>query len=177
MFTATSPVKTCLAAALGLAMLAFSQPSSAQHMGHSGAAPETTIKVGEITISDPWIKEPPPNAQVSGGYMSITNNGKEADRLIAVSIPLSDKTEVHEMAIENDVMRMRELADGLEIKPGETAVLKPGSFHIMFMKLNGKITEGDKITGDITFEKAGKTAITFTVRKVTSQPQHNMQGH
>ena len=73
-------------------------------------------------------------AQVAGGYLKITNNGNEADRLIGGSAASPARFEVHEMAMESGVMKMRQV-NGLEIKPGETVELKPGGMHVMFMDL------------------------------------------
>jgi hypothetical protein len=69
----------------------------------------------------------PEGETVGAGYMKITNNGKEADRLTGGTFESADKVEVHEMKMEGDKMTMRQLADGLEIKPGETVELNPGS--------------------------------------------------
>ncbi len=59
--------------------------------------------------------------------MTITNAGSMPDRLIGGTFPMAGRFEVHEMAVTDGVMRMRELAKGLEIKPGETVELKPGA--------------------------------------------------
>jgi copper(I)-binding protein len=69
------------------------------------------------------------------------------------------------MAVENNVMKMRRLDDGLEIKPGETVELKPGSFHLMMMGLDGGYVEGPKIPGTLIFEKAGTVEVEFAVQK------------
>ena len=77
-----------------------------------------SFKIGTLVIEAPWARATPGGAQVGGGYMKITNTGKEADRLIGGSLPIAGEVEVHEMAMAGDVMKMRRLADGLEIKPG-----------------------------------------------------------
>ena len=78
--------------------------------------------------------------------MKITNNGKEPDRLIGGTVPFAGRFEVHEMAIEGGVMKMREVK-GLEIKPGETVELKPGGYHVMFMDLKSGLKEGQTVEG------------------------------
>lgn len=120
-------------------------------------------EIGNITIDHPWTRATPAGAKVAGGYASITNKGNEPDRLIGGSAEGAEKFEVHEMTVENDVMKMRQLAGGLEIKPGETVELKPGSYHVMMIGLAKPYKEGDSVKGALTFEKAGTVEIEFKV--------------
>ena len=140
----------------------------AQHAGHgsgSGAAPagSKVYKIGSITIETPWARATPGGAQVAGGYMKITNNGKEADRLIGGSVPFAGRFEVHEMTMDGGVMKMRELPKGLEIKPGETVELKPGGYHLMFQELKNGLKQGETVKGTLVFEKAGKVDVEYRV--------------
>jgi copper(I)-binding protein len=65
--------------------------------------------------------------------------------------------------MEGSVMKMRELSDGLEIPPGATVELKPGSYHIMMTTLARPFTKGDFVKASLIFEKAGKVDIEFAV--------------
>ena len=85
--------------------------------------------VGSIHIAQPWARATPKGAKSGAGYLTITNNGSTADRLSCVSSDASAKCEVHIMIMENGVMKMRPAEGGLEIKPGETVMLKPSSAH------------------------------------------------
>ena len=119
--------------------------------------------VGDLEITGFYSRETLPNAPVAGGFMTITNSGKTDDRLIAASSDIAERVEIHEMAMENDVMRMRELPDGLSIPAGATVELKPGGFHIMFMDLNTGLSQGDTVTVTLEFEQAGETTLTMPV--------------
>jgi copper(I)-binding protein len=68
-----------------------------------------------------------------------------------------------------DVMKMRELPDGLEVKSGKSVELKPGSYHVMLMDLKQPLKEGDKVKGTLVFEKAGTVNVEFTVRGMGSK--------
>ena len=116
---------------------------------------------GSLEIVQPWIRATPPGAPAGGGYLTITNKGSEADRLVGGATAIAMKTEIHEMSMDGGVMKMRPLADGLEIAPGETVVLKPGGLHIMLMKLTGPIRRGDAVPITLTFEKAGEITLDF----------------
>ena len=70
------------------------------------------------------------------------------------------------MTMEQGVARMRPVEGGLEIKPGETVELKPGSFHVMLMGLKQPLEKGQKVKGTLEFEKAGKVEIEYAVEAV-----------
>jgi periplasmic copper chaperone A len=123
-------------------------------------------KIGELEIAHPWTRVTPPSAKVAGGFLTITNNGKTADRLISATFTQSNSTEVHEMAMEGGVMKMRELAKGIEIKPGEKLELKPGGYHLMFMNVTKPLTLDDRLKGTLVFEKAGSVEVEFKVESM-----------
>jgi copper(I)-binding protein len=129
----------------------------------AGVALAQEFSAGSIRISQVWIREVPPASKVAGGFMTLTNTGSAPDTLIGGSASIAGKFEVHEMAMTGGVMKMRELKPGLVIKPGETVVLKPGSFHIMFLDLKQPPKSGTAIKGTLIFEKAGKVDIDYKV--------------
>src|SRR5581483_10371974 len=99
-------------------------------------------KLGALEISHPWARATAPTAPTGGGYLSIKNTGTMPDRLMSVSSPAAKTVQVHEMKMEGNVMRMRELDGPLEIKPGETVTLAPGGFHLMMMGLKAPLKQG-----------------------------------
>ncbi len=121
------------------------------------------VTVGSIAVNQPWTRVTPPGAKVAGGFMTITNTGKDADRLVGGSADIAGRLEVHEMSMDGGVMKMRELAGGLEIKPGQSVVLKPGSYHVMFMDLKTSPAAGTPVKGTLKFEKAGSVAVAYDV--------------
>jgi copper(I)-binding protein len=128
------------------------------------------FKAGGLGITDPWSRATPKGASVAGGYMKIKNDGSTPDRLIGGSSDVASKFEVHEMKMENGIAKMRPLEGGLEIKPGETVELKPGSFHVMFTGLKKPLTAGDHIVGTLVFEKAGTVNVQYDVLAIGAEP-------
>jgi copper(I)-binding protein len=120
-------------------------------------------KVGSLEIGNPWTRATPPSAQSGGGFLTITNKGTTPDRLVAVRSTASNKAEIHEMRMDGNVMRMRELEKGLEIPPGATVELKPGSYHLMFMELKAPFAKDAKIPATLVFEKAGSVDVELSV--------------
>jgi periplasmic copper chaperone A len=171
-FSETNPMThaltRCLAIVGTLTSIALSTlPACAQ-------AHETLSKDGTILIQNLWTRATPNGAKVAGGFITITNKGTAPDRLIGGSAKIAGHVEVHEMAMDNGVMKMRELPKGLEIKPGETVELKPGGFHIMLMNIKEPTVDGGKVEGTLVFEKAGTIDIFYHVRAMgaTSGTKH-----
>lgn len=135
-------------------------------------------KLGDLKIDHPWSRATPGGAKVAGGFMKITNNGKEADRLIGGSAVPAGIFEVHEMRMEGNVMKMRALEKGLEIKPGQTVELKPGGYHVMFIDLKSPLKEGEKVKGTLVFEKAGTIEVEYKIEsRGAANSTDNAGGH
>lgn len=149
-----------LALATILAVLAV--PASAQD-----------YKVGALEITRPWTRATPATAQSGGGFLTVTNKGTTPDRLIAARSTVSDRVEVHEMRMDGNVMKMRELEKGLEIPAGATVMLKPGGYHIMFMGLKAPFAKDAKVPVTLVFEKAGSLDIVLDVEALgAGAPKH-----
>jgi periplasmic copper chaperone A len=136
----------------------------------AGGAYAHDYKIGSIEVDNPWSRVVPKGASVAAGYMTIKNNGATPDRLVSGSTPVAGKFEIHEMTMTNGVMQMRPVADGVVIKPGETVVLKPESFHIMMMNLKRPIEKDKPFPASLTFEKAGTVQVEFAVEGVGATP-------
>ena len=139
------------------------------------------FSVGTIQVGKPWMRATPKGAAVAGAFMTISNKGSAPDRLVGGSIVAAGRFEVHSMVTEQGVAKMRPVEGGVEIKPGETVELKPGSFHIMLMDLKGPIEKGQKVKGALQFEKAGKVEVEYTVEAIGAPAPaasgHEMHGH
>jgi copper(I)-binding protein len=133
-------------------------------------------KAGSLDISNPWSRATPKGASVAAGYMRIKNSGSTPDRLVSGSSDVASKFELHEMKMEHEVARMRPVKDGLEIKPGETVELKPGSFHVMFVGLKKPLSAGDHFKATLVFEKAGSVNVDYEVLAMGSEPGGTMPG-
>jgi periplasmic copper chaperone A len=130
-------------------------------------------KLGDLEIVHPHTRPTPPKAPVSSGYLIIRNTGAEDDRLIGGSAYFAGKMELHEMKIENDIMKMREIGGGVVIPAGGEVTLEPGGLHIMFMQLKEQIREGGNYTATLDFEKSGSIEVEFSV----DSPQDDHSGH
>jgi len=135
------------------------------------------VMVGTLKISTLWSRATPKGASVGGGYFKITNTGTTADRLIGGTSDAAPRFEIHEMAVVDGIMKMRELPKGIEIKPGETVEFKPGGYHVMFVGLNKQLTQGQQVKATLQFEKAGKVDVAFKIEGIGAQTGgHDMGG-
>jgi copper(I)-binding protein len=132
----------------------------------TGSAAAHDYKLGDVTIDHPWSRATPKGAKVAGGYVKLTNGGAAADRLVGGTFAAARGGEIHEMSSDGGVMKMRQLKSGLEVKPGATVELKPGSYHLMFTDLTRPLTMGEKVKGTLVFEKAGTVEVEYTVESI-----------
>lgn len=139
--------------------------------------PSSSINLGDLTINAPWARATPGGAKVAGGYLKVTNHGKESDRLVGAESVVAGRIEIHEMVMSDGIMKMRPRENGLEIKPGETVEFKSGGFHMMFMDLKEPLKEGQPIKARLTFAKSGTIEITFDVRDVGGQKSGGSSGN
>lgn len=152
--------------------------AESDHGGHaahaSGMAAPTPVEVGAIEISGGTIKAMLPGAKVGGGGLAVTNGGNEDDVLVSVESPAAGRVELHDMVIENDVMKMRKLDSGIAVPAGKTVELKSGGMHLMFMDVVKPFAEGDTVPLTLTFEKAGKVDYVLPVGNAAGTThQHN----
>jgi copper(I)-binding protein len=106
-----------------------------------------------VSVTDAWARATMPGQKVSGAYMQIQSDADA--RLVGASSPAVPRVEVHEMTMDGDVMRMREVK-AIDLPQGKTVSLEPGGFHIMLMNLPKPIVAGDVIPLTLMIESGGK---------------------
>lgn len=107
---------------------------------------------GAIDIKNAWVRTAVPGQTATGAFMTITHN--DGARLIRVASPVAGVTEIHEMKMEGDIMRMRALPLGLELPAGRAVDLAPGGYHIMLMDLKGALAKDSVVPLTLWFQDA-----------------------
>lgn len=130
------------------------------------------IKVGNLVISHPWSRQSPMGADVSAGFMKITNTGTEDDKLLSATADIAPVVQLHDMKMDGDMMKMFEVEGGIVIPAGKTVELKPKSLHIMFMQVPKQPTVDTTFKGTLVFEKAGKVDIDYEVVDANATMDH-----
>lgn len=147
---------TVLSAA-ALTLAACGQPAEKS----AEAAKDAAVAPGVVQVADAWCRPTPNGAKAGGCYLTLTAGSD--DRLVSVSTALAQSAEVHEMKMENGVMSMAHLADGLPLPAGTPVELKPGGNHIMLMGLKVRPQDGATVNVTLTFEKAGDITLAMPV--------------
>jgi copper(I)-binding protein len=119
-----------------------------------------------VVVSQAWSRASPKGAQVASGYLTIENHAARADRLLSAASPAAAKLEIHQMRMQDGIMTMRPLDNGLSIPPDTTVTLAPGGDHIMFVGLTAPFEEGQRIPVSLNFERSGRIDTTFEVGSV-----------
>jgi hypothetical protein len=132
----------------------------------AAAAQAADYDVGSIHISQPWARATPKGAASAAAYMTITNNGKTADKVNCVSSDASAECQIHTMTMDNGVMQMRPVEGGLEIKPGETVTLKPGGFHMMLVNLKHPLEQGNTMKATLKFDNASTVDVDYPIAAI-----------
>lgn len=116
-------------------------------------------------LSDAYARTSRPPHANSAAFLELKNLGDEPISIVNASTPRAGVTELHTMIMENDTMKMRRV-DSIEIPSGETAVLKPGSDHLMFFELDGAWEVGQKIPILVELNDGAKIDFEVEVREL-----------
>ena len=135
----------------------------------AGAAYATDYELGTIAIDHPWARPTAEGTQTGAAYLLLTNKGNAPDTLVSASSPVAGKTQIHQTTDEGGVMKMHEVAGGIELAPGATVALKPGGYHVMLIDLKQKLDEGRHIPLTLTFAKAGSIDVEVDVEKKSGE--------
>lgn len=107
-----------------------------------------------IDIKEPWVRATVAQQKATGAFMQLT--AKADSKLVEAKSPVAGVVEIHEMAMDNNVMKMRQIS-GVDLPAGKTVDLKPGGYHVMLMDLKGQVKAGDVVPVTLVFEgKDGK---------------------
>lgn len=131
----------------------------------------------QVTVKDPWVRATVPHQKATGIFMQLT--AQQDARLVEVQSPVAAIVEIHEMKMENEVMKMRPVSV-LPLPADKTVELKPGGFHIMLMDLKQQIKEGDVVALTLVVENKDKKreaiALQVPARPLNSMAHGNHSG-
>jgi copper(I)-binding protein len=105
-----------------------------------------------VDVKDAWVRTSVPGQKATGAFMKLT--AKDGAKLVAASSPVAGVTEVHEMKMEGDIMKMKAVAGGLDLPAGKTVELKPGGYHVMLMDLKAALPKDSTIPLTLVFKDA-----------------------
>jgi copper(I)-binding protein len=140
---------------------------SAVGFGLAGMAQAQSAKVGSVQIENAYTRSTVPGQMAAGGFMKIENKGA-ADQLISASSPVAGEVQLHEMAMEGNVMKMRQVKE-VVVPAGGAVELKPGGMHLMFINIKAPLTAGETVPVKLKFAKAGEVEVKMPVNAMGAQ--------
>jgi periplasmic copper chaperone A len=108
--------------------------------------------LAQTSVKDPWVRGTVAGQKATGMFGQITSS--TGGKLVSASSPVAGVVEVHEMAMDGNVMKMRAVPS-LELPAGKTVELKPGGYHVMLMDLKQELKAGDSVPLTLVIEGAG----------------------
>ena len=118
---------------------------------------------GPLEIHQPWARQDLKSALRAGGFLTVTNQGAEPDRLVAASSAAAESIEIHAIKVVGAGIKMHPLAEGLVIPAENTVTLKPRGYHLLLQGLKAPLSAGSRLQAMLTFEKAGDIAIELLI--------------
>jgi copper(I)-binding protein len=129
-----------------------------------------SAKIGGLEIEDAFTRATAPGQQVAGGFLKIENKGA-ADQLISASSPAAGEVQLHEMTMEGNVMKMRQVKD-IAVPANGVVQLKPGGYHLMFLNLKGPFVADQAVPVKLKFAKAGEVEVKMPVKVMGQGKMH-----
>jgi periplasmic copper chaperone A len=129
----------------------------------------STVSMAQVKIDNAWARPTVPGQQGGGGYMTLQS--PTADKLLSGSTPVAERLELHTMAMQGDVMTMREVK-AIDLPAGQKVELKPGGLHVMFIGIKEPLKLGSKVPVTLKFEKAGEVKVEFEVMSRPAASAH-----
>ena len=105
-----------------------------------------------VDVKNAWVRTTVQGQKATGAFMTIT--AKDGAKLVAGSSPVAGVTEIHEMKMEGDVMKMKAVAGGLDLPAGKSVELKPGGYHVMLMDLKAALPKDTTVPLTLVFKDA-----------------------
>jgi len=133
----------------------------------------TSVAAQVVVVAEPWARATVQGQKATGAFMKITS--KEGAKLVGVSSPAAGVTEIHEMKMDKDVMKMAAVPS-LDIPAGKSVELKPGGFHVMLMDLKAPLADKSSVPVTLTFENSkgvkSQVELQVPVKSMSMQTQH-----
>jgi len=128
-----------------------------------------------IQVENPYARAVPPTAANSAAFMLLQNNSDQERNLVSASSDVSEITELHNHINDGGVMRMRQVPQ-ITVPANGSIELKPGSFHVMLIKLKQPLKEGDPVNVTLNFDDGSSQDVAMTAQRVMRPMMHNQEG-
>lgn len=127
-----------------------------------------------VSVSDGYARATFAMAKTAALYFTMRNESETPVTLtgVSVSTDIANEAQIHTTEMANDMMRMREITEGIIVTPGETVSFAPGGFHVMLLGLENGLSEGNTVVLTLMFENAPDLSVTLPVKGLNKEAGH-----
>ena len=140
----------------------------------AGAAAAHDYALGSLKITHPWSPVGPQGAPTIAGYLTIANGAGTPDKLLSASSTAARSVELHQESMQDGIMRMRAVTDGLAIPAHGAVTLAPGAYHLMLIGPRRAFRAGEAIPLDLRFSREGVAHVALAVEAAKATPTAGM---
>ena len=141
--------------------------AAAAMLAMTGFAEE--YQLDTLRIDRAFARATPPGAKTGVVFFIVDNAANTADRLLRASTPIAAGVALHQMAVDEGMMKMRAVPS-LEIRPGGRLELQPGGYHLMLLDLKQPLRVGEKFPLTLTFARGGSITVSVQVEEMGAVP-------
>ena len=149
------------------AWIACTVVTAAATLPITGLAEEYRLET--LRIDHALARATPPGAKTGIVFFIVDNAGNTADRLLHASTPIAAGVALHQMAVDEGMMKMRAVPS-IEIRPGGRLELQPGGYHLMLIDLKQPLKVGEKFPLTLTFARGGSITVSVQVEEMGAAP-------
>jgi hypothetical protein len=120
---------------------------------------------GSLKVENPRVRLLPPMQKATGGFMKISNTSDKAIKLLSAASDVSKVVELHTHIKEAGMMKMRKV-EYIEVPANGVTMLKPGSYHVMFIDLIKPLKLNQIVNIELVFDNGEKLAVKAPVKKI-----------
>ena len=135
----------------------------------SSALCDHGYRTESLRVIHPFARATPPGARTGAVFFTVDNASNQTDRLLRASTPIAAGVVLHQMAVDDGVMKMRAVPS-LEVRPGGRLELKPSGYHLMLLDLKQPLKIGEKFPLTLTFERGGAILLSIVVEDMGAEP-------
>ncbi len=124
-------------------------------------------------VMEPWSRPSPMVAGNGAVYMTLMNEGRQADALISAESDVAEVVEIHQTTMVDDVMKMSPV-EKIEVPANGSSKLEPGGYHVMLINLKQELTPGETIELTLNFENSEPMTIQADIQAMGEAMDHQM---
>ena len=125
----------------------------------------SSAAMAQVTVKEAWVRATVAQQKATGAFMQL-QSAQDAN-LVGAQSPVANVVEVHEMAMDGNVMKMRQVKD-IPVPANGSVELKPGGLHLMFMNIKAPLAAGETVPVKLKFAKAGEVEVKMPVNSTAA---------